>query len=71
MLLLYDGIHYDPLVLQGADGSVVQTLFPTSDDVVLVEAVAIAKAAFEVNIQKYSVTFPRECLEVMSAYIEG
>ncbi len=48
--LLYDGIHYDPLLIAGADGAIVQSLFPTSDNRVLLEAVQIAKDAFKVSL---------------------
>lgn len=48
-LLLYDGVHYDPLLIEGAGGDIVQTVFPVTDDSVLIEAVQIAKYAFQVN----------------------
>ncbi len=48
-LLLYDGIHYDPLLIEGGDRITVQSLFPTSDETILVEAVQIAKGAFDVS----------------------
>ncbi len=48
-LLLYDGIHYDPLLMEGGDGNTIQSLFLTSDETILVEAVQIAKSAFDVS----------------------
>ena len=30
-LLIYDGIHYDPLVMEGVGGAVAQRLFSVSD----------------------------------------
>ena len=48
-LLIYDGIHYDPLVVEGAEGTVVQRLFPTDSDAVLVQALEMAKDAYDVS----------------------
>lgn len=48
-LLIYDGIHYDPLVLESDDGTVLQRLFPVSNDTVLLEALQIARIAHEVS----------------------
>lgn len=45
ILLIYDGIHYDPLVLATPGGGVVQKVFSVADSVVLAKAQAIAKDA--------------------------
>ena len=37
-------------MIERADGSVIQTVFPTTDDTVLIQAVQIAKDAFQVFI---------------------
>jgi len=43
IFLLYDGIHYDPLVMEPLDGSpTCKTVFPTSDDSVTVQALELA-----------------------------
>lgn len=45
VLLIYDGVHYDPLVMESADGATVSTVFPTSDDAVLSQAIEIGAEA--------------------------
>jgi len=45
VLLIYDGIHYDPLVMESADGATVSTVFPTSDDAVLSQALELGAEA--------------------------
>jgi len=45
VLLIYDGIHYDPLVMESADDATVSTVFPTSDDAVLTQALEIGAEA--------------------------
>ena len=51
-LLIYDGIHYDPLVMkEGEEGTVLQRVFHISNDAVLVQALELAKDAYEVGIQ--------------------
>ncbi|XP_046650193.1 ubiquitin thioesterase OTU1-like [Daphnia pulicaria] len=45
ILLIYDGIHYDPLYLEPFDGSQNKTLFPTSDSAVLQQAEELAAEA--------------------------
>jgi len=45
VLLIYDGIHYDPLVMESADGATVSTVFPSSDDAVLTQALEIGAEA--------------------------
>lgn len=44
-VLIYDGIHYDPLVLTNNNGMVVQSVFPIQDDRVLEEALDMARQA--------------------------
>ena len=46
--LLYDGIHYDPLVLATPTGAVLQTMFPTTQEGVVYEALEIAQEAHQV-----------------------
>ena len=46
--LLYDGIHYDPLVLATPTGAVLQTMFPTTQEGVVYEASEIAREAHQV-----------------------
>lgn len=47
VLLLYDGIHYDPLVMESLDPSfpVIQSIFSSNDDGILVQAQEIASEA--------------------------
>ena len=46
VLLIYDGIHYDPLMLEPADPSQpIQTVFPTSDPTILAQAMELASEA--------------------------
>ncbi|XP_063274246.1 ubiquitin thioesterase OTU1 isoform X2 [Prinia subflava] len=46
VLLIYDGIHYDPLERRpAAPGLPPQTIFPSSDDVVLAQALELADEA--------------------------
>ena len=49
-LLIYDGIHYDPLVLEGVGGVVCQRVFPVSDGKVLEKALQLAREAFQVCV---------------------
>ena len=49
-LLIYDGIHYDPLVMEGEEGTVLQRIFHISNDGVLVQALELAKDAYEVGM---------------------
>ena len=46
-LLIYDGIHYDPLVLESSGGKVLRRLFSIDDDAVLIQAQQMARDAFE------------------------
>jgi ubiquitin thioesterase OTU1 len=47
ILVIYDGIHYDPLLLESLDPSrpTYKYIFPTSDDSILVQAQEIANEA--------------------------
>lgn len=46
ILLIYDGIHYDPLFLESMDGTgQIRTKFPTSDAHILDKALELAKEA--------------------------
>ncbi|XP_050310069.1 ubiquitin thioesterase OTU1 [Anthonomus grandis grandis] len=45
VLLMFDGIHYDPLYLEPADGGKIQTMFESSDDRILCEAKTLAQEA--------------------------
>ncbi|XP_024867596.1 ubiquitin thioesterase OTU1-like isoform X1 [Temnothorax curvispinosus] len=45
VFLIFDGIHYDPLYLEPLDGGSIQTIFPTEDERVLLEAAQLAKEA--------------------------
>ena len=47
IFLLYDGVHYDPLVLEAPDGSgtILEMRFPTDDDAVMLQAMDIAREA--------------------------
>jgi ubiquitin thioesterase OTU1 len=48
-IVLYDGIHYDPLVLKSAfNGAIVKTTFSTNQDGILTEALKIAEEANKV-----------------------
>ena len=49
-LLLYDGIHYDPLVIMDSGGVILQTTFPVSNESVMFEAADIARQAHQVYI---------------------
>ncbi|XP_076448678.1 ubiquitin thioesterase OTU1-like [Babylonia areolata] len=47
VFLLYDGVHYDPLVMEAADstGSIVELRFSSSDDGTMLQAMDIAREA--------------------------
>ncbi|XP_062609107.1 ubiquitin thioesterase OTU1-like [Saccostrea cucullata] len=46
IFVIYDGIHYDPLIMEPLDPSLpVQTIFPTNDASVLAQAMEIASEA--------------------------
>lgn len=43
IFLLYDGIHYDPLIMEPLDGiTPIKSIFPVSDDVLVAQALEIA-----------------------------
>ncbi|KAF5305479.1 hypothetical protein FQA39_LY01570 [Lamprigera yunnana] len=42
VLLLFDGIHYDPLYLESLQGTTIQTIFPSDDDRILRDAEQLA-----------------------------
>ena len=48
--LLYDGIHYDPLVLATPTGAVLQTVFPATQEGVIYEALEITQEAHQVRL---------------------
>ncbi|XP_014473145.1 PREDICTED: ubiquitin thioesterase OTU1 [Dinoponera quadriceps] len=45
VFLIFDGIHYDPLYLEPLDGGCIQTIFPTEDERMLLEAAELAREA--------------------------
>ena len=46
IFVIYDGIHYDPLIMEPLEPSqLIQTVFPTSDAAVLGQAMEIASEA--------------------------
>lgn len=47
VFLLYDGVHYDPLVLEAPDGSgaILELRFSSTDDTVMLQAMDIAREA--------------------------
>ncbi|OQR76037.1 ubiquitin thioesterase OTU1-like [Tropilaelaps mercedesae] len=45
ILLIYDGIHYDPLLLEFSDGSGIRTTFSTDDPMILASALEVAHEA--------------------------
>ncbi len=48
-LLIYDGIHYDPLVKCDQHNNIIQTVFPITDQNVLETAIAMATEANKVS----------------------
>ena len=48
-LLIYDGIHYDPLVMEGVGRAGGQRMFPVSDARILEKASQLAREAFQVS----------------------
>ena len=64
-LLLYDGIHYDPLVLMDGSGTTLQTNFPISNEAVLFEALDIAKQAHKVENTIYCVSLLCQMYDVL------
>ena len=52
VFLIYDGVHYDPLVREcqsSKDSSPTQTMFPWDDDTVFAEALDLSKEARQVG----------------------
>ncbi|XP_071443595.1 ubiquitin thioesterase Otu1 [Hetaerina americana] len=45
VLLIFDGIHYDPLYLEPLEGGKLQTIFPISDEGILTQALALSEEA--------------------------
>nr|CAH7753651.1 unnamed protein product [Callosobruchus chinensis] len=45
VFLMFDGIHYDPLYLEPADGSKIRTIFPSEDTGILKQAEQLAQEA--------------------------
>ncbi|PVD24079.1 hypothetical protein C0Q70_14549 [Pomacea canaliculata] len=64
IFLLYDGVHYDILLLESADGSgtVLQTIFSTSDDNILLQAMDIAREAQSTGQFTNTAEFSLHCL---------
>ena len=69
-LLIYDGIHYDPLVKEGEEGTVLQRVFHISNDGVLVQALELAKDAYEARQYTDISRFTLRCL-VCSVALTG
>lgn len=46
--LLYDGIHYDPLVWESGGTAPPQGIFPVEDEAVVMDALEIARSAYKV-----------------------
>ena len=46
--LLYDGIHYDPLVWESGGTAPRQGIFPVEDEAVVMDALEIARKAHKV-----------------------
>lgn len=63
VLLIYDGIHYDALVLESADGLDRHTIFSTSDDEVLGMAQELAAEAQSSRQFTDVSTFRLRCLD--------
>ena len=63
ILLVYDGIHYDPLVLESADGVHRTTTFSTDDDEVLTLAVELGHEAKSSRQFTDVATFRLVCLQ--------
>lgn len=68
VLLIYDGIHYDPLVLEPAVGDGrPQTMFPTSDEGLLGQALQLAAEAKAARQYTDVVRFSLRCLVCQTA----
>jgi len=63
VLLLYDGIHYDPLMLESFDqGEPVKTIFPIENDVILTQALELAAEAKSARQFTDTTNFSLRCL---------
>ncbi|XP_077985022.1 ubiquitin thioesterase OTU1-like [Glandiceps talaboti] len=64
LLVIYDGVHYDPLVLETGDpDNPIQTTFPTTDDVVLAEALSLAEEARQMKHYTDLERFKLRCID--------
>lgn len=63
ILLMYDGVHYDPLVLESADGSRRTTMFSTHDDEVMSMAMELGHEAKSSRQFTDVATFRLVCLQ--------
>ncbi|CAI8053835.1 Ubiquitin thioesterase OTU1 [Geodia barretti] len=61
-LLIYDGIHYDPLVMEGVGGAGGQRMFPVSDARILEKASQLAREAFQARQYTDVAKFSLKCL---------
>lgn len=62
VFLIYDGIHYDPLGIIASDGTPVQTVFDSKDDIWIAEAQAIGNEARKRNQFTNLSEFKLRCL---------
>lgn len=63
IFLIYDGIHYDPLKYEPADGrSPISTVFPTSETRLLADALQVAKEAKQSKQYTDVQNFTLKCL---------
>ena len=63
IFLLYDGIHYDPMYLDPANKQLpIQTIFTTSDDAALVQALKVAEKAHQACQYTDVANFTLRCL---------
>ena len=61
--MIYDGIHYDPLILEPLDQSQsIQTVFPTNDAAVFGQAIEIASEAKALRQYTDAAYFSIRCL---------
>lgn len=61
MVLIYDGIHYDPLYNEAPDGTI-QTVYPTSDSSILEKAKVTAEEAKAAHNYTDTAGFTLKCL---------
>ncbi|XP_002126737.2 ubiquitin thioesterase OTU1 [Ciona intestinalis] len=63
IFLLYDGIHYDPMYLDSGNPSLpTQTIFTTSDDVALTNAIKVAEGCHKARLYTDTANFNLRCL---------